>query len=153
MASRPHDQAQLDQALLDAAAGVLADLGPVPGEHAAGGVLRFQHCTECGYRRFPVARFCPQCLSPDWSWAQDSGLGSVWSFAVYHRCFHPAFAAAIPYNVALVELDSGPRLITNVLAAGAGQLRIGLRVRAVPRMVRPGQYVLYAEPSEDEETP
>jgi len=115
--------------------------------------LRFQHCTECGYRRFPVARFCPQCLSPDWSWAQDSGLGSVWSFAVYHRCFHPAFAAAIPYNVALVELDSGPRLITNVLAAGAGQLRIGLRVRAVPRMVRPGQYVLYAEPSEDEETP
>jgi uncharacterized protein len=144
--------APYDQSLLEAAARVLADMAAVPDEHTAGGLLRFQRCTQCGYHRFPTARFCPQCLSPEWGWERDSGLGSVWSFAVYHRSFHPAFDAAIPYNVALVELDSGPRLVTNVLAASPGQLRIGLPVLAVPRLVRPGRYVVYAEPREDEET-
>jgi uncharacterized protein len=105
--------------------------------------LRFQRCTTCGYRRHPAAPLCPECLSTGFEWARDDGTGSVWSFCVYHRAYDPAFAAAVPYNVALVELDSGPRMISNVLDVAPDELRIGLRVVADPREVAPGRYLVY----------
>ena len=62
-------------------------------------------------RRLPAAsRAVPSAWRP-LDWQPRRGLGTVWSCCVYHRAFDPAFSDALPYNVALVELDSGPRLI------------------------------------------
>jgi uncharacterized OB-fold protein len=134
-----------DLALLEAAAEHLSD-EPGPEELAAG-VLRLQRCSHCGYVRYPAAPCCPECLSREFEWREDAGLGSVWSYCVYHHAFDKAFEAALPYNVVLVELDAGPRLISNVLGVAPGELHVGMRVTALPREVRPGRFLLYFAPA------
>jgi hypothetical protein len=98
---------------------------------AAAGRLSFQRCTSCGYLRWPAAVLCPECWSPDAEWTPVAPEGSVWSYGVYERAFDPAFEDAIPYVVALVELDDGPRLISNVVEIEPQQVDVGLRVTAV----------------------
>jgi hypothetical protein len=92
---------------------------------------------------------CPECLSPSWRWVHDTGLGTVWSFCIYHRAFDPAFTAALPYNVVLVELDSGPRLISNVLGIEREDLHIGLRVIAVAESIADHRHLVYFRPVEE----
>jgi uncharacterized OB-fold protein len=94
---------------------------------------------------------CPECLHPKSEWVRDSGLGTVWSFCVYHRAFNPAFEDALPYNVALIELDSGPVMISNVLGVEAEDLQIGMRVVALTREVVPDRRLVYFEPAKLEE--
>jgi len=72
-----------------------------------------------------------------------SGQGTIWSFAVYHRAYDDAFADALPYVVALVELDEGPRLIGAVIDTPNAEVAIGRQVKAVPRELEPGQYAVY----------
>lgn len=78
------------------------------------GHLVFQRC-ECGHAWLPARRLCPQCLQERWVWEEASGNGRLESWVVYHVCYHEAFRSRLPYNVALVELDEGPRLITNIV--------------------------------------
>lgn len=130
-----------DNALLAAAAQLLGE-GPVDDE-LAGPALMFQHCDRCGFVRYPPAPVCPECLGRLFRWRPDSGLGTVWSYCIYHRAFDPAFTPALPYNVALVELDSGPRLISNVLDVAAEDLSVGLRVIGKPIEVVPGRHLVY----------
>ena len=44
-----------------------------------------------------------------------SGRGKVYSFVTFHRVYHPAFAGEVPYVVAIVELEEGPRLLSNIV--------------------------------------
>jgi hypothetical protein len=60
-----------------------------------------------------------------------SADGAVWSFGVYERAFIAAFEDAVPYVVALVELDAGPRLIANVVGVAPSEVAVGMRVTAV----------------------
>lgn len=71
------------------------------------------------------------CLGSRWTWQAAEGGGRLKSWVIYHVAFHPDFQARLPYNVALVELDEGPRLITNITADNAA-LRAEARVRFVP---------------------
>ena len=57
-----------------------------------------------------------------------SGLGRVHSHVVFHRAFHPAFTHDVPYVVAVIELDEGPRLLSNIVGAGPEGVRCGTRV-------------------------
>jgi uncharacterized OB-fold protein len=98
------------------------------------GQLVMQRCDRCGSWRWTPRGTCPECLEPGGTWAEIDSRGTIWSFAVYHRAFHPSFEAALPYNVALVKLDAGPKVLTNI-EAPVEQLKIGLRVRAVFREV------------------
>ncbi len=94
------------------------------------GRLRYQQCA-CGNAWLPARRECPACLGEDVHWRDASGRGSVLSWVVYHTAYHPAFEARLPYHVALVELDEGPRLLTRVLdgdARLAGGLRVALAI-------------------------
>jgi uncharacterized OB-fold protein len=113
----------------------LPDLGdPVSApfwREAAEGRLSFQRCAACGYLRWPAAALCPECWSRDAAWTPVSPDGTVWSFGVYERAFIPAFEDAVPYVVALVELDAGPRLIANVVDAAPADVVVGMRVTAV----------------------
>lgn len=85
------------------------------------GRLVFQRCS-CGHAWLPARRHCPACLGSDLQWEQASGKGRLLSWVVYHTAYHEAFASRLPYNVAIVELDEGPRLITNMIDA-CDQLR------------------------------
>lgn len=130
-----------DAALLAAAATLLGDANS-GGELATPGV-ELQRCDACGYLRFPRSPVCPECLGRDAHLEADTGHGTIWSFCVYHRAFDPAFAEAVPYNVALVELDAGPRVLSNVLGIEPVDLRIGQRVVATTREVAPGRHLVY----------
>lgn len=92
--------------------------------------LRMQRCTSCDYVRFPAAQHCPECLEENDDWVELSGRGSVWSFGVYHHLFNRAFAEDIPYNVALVQLEEGPRLVTNIVGVENEAIEIGMPVEA-----------------------
>lgn len=83
----------------------------------AQGELRYQRCGRCANAWLPAREECPRCLADDVSWEASSGRGRTISWVVYHTAVHPSFAERLPYNVAIVELDEGPRLITNILAA------------------------------------
>lgn len=94
---------------------------PVPTELTATywkaldeGRLVFQRCA-CGHAWLPAMRHCPACLAEGPRWETASGRGRIVSWVVYHTAYHEAFASRLPYNVALVELEEGPRLITNIL--------------------------------------
>lgn len=93
----------------------------------AEGELRHQLCRSCAKVWLPAREECPGCLSEDVTWAASSGNGRLVSWVVYHQASHPAFVDRVPYNVAIVELDEGARLITNVLA-DEGDLAIDRRV-------------------------
>lgn len=84
------------------------------------GALSHQHCA-CGHRWLPPRPECPACLGTDWKWVRASGRANLVSWVVYHTAYHEAFATELPYNVALVELEEGPRLITNVLDCPDGR--------------------------------
>lgn len=81
------------------------------------GRLLFQRC-RCGNAWLPARSECPACLAPEPAWEQASGHGTLVSWVVYHTAYHPAFASRVPYNVALVQLREGPRLLTNIVAPG-----------------------------------
>ncbi|WP_256469025.1 Zn-ribbon domain-containing OB-fold protein [Conexibacter sp. DBS9H8] len=83
------------------------------------GRLSFQRCDECHDAWLPPRDHCPHCLSPAFTWEDASGRARVVSWVVYHRAFHPAFADRVPYNVTVVELAEGPRLISNVVGISA----------------------------------
>lgn len=77
--------------------------------------LLVQRCQKCHKHWFPPSALCPECLSTEWEWAKVSGKGKVFSFVVYHRLYHPGFKDEVPYTVALIELEEGPRMLSNVV--------------------------------------
>ena len=90
--------------------------------------LMLPRCDACGAFWFPPSERCPHCLSTNFQWRETKGEGRIYSFVVYHRVYHPAFEADVPYVVAIVELDEGPRLLTNIVDAPE-KVRCDARVR------------------------
>lgn len=78
--------------------------------------LLIQKCV-CGNSWLPARTHCPNCLATDWKWVPSAGTGRLISWVVYHTSYHDAFKDRLPYNVALIELDEGPRLIANMVDA------------------------------------
>ena len=94
--------------------------------HGARGELRFQRCDECGVWRHPPRVLCPRCASESWQWARSSGRGRLFSWTVTHQPLAPGFGDAVPYVVAVVELEEGPRLVTGLRGVGASSLALDL---------------------------
>ena len=98
----------------------------------AQGALSFQRCSACGHAWLPARSECPSCLDDQWAWEKAAGGAKLISWVVYHTAFHPAFAKRLPYNVAVVELDEGPRLISNLVGmADPKTFKIDQRLRLV----------------------
>ena len=77
--------------------------------------LVMPRCTSCGAYRFPVSRHCRACGKEGHEWVEVSGRGKVFSFITYHRHYHPGWANELPYVVGLIELEEGPRIISNIV--------------------------------------
>ncbi len=101
------------------------------------GKLRMQCCSDCGHIRFPISFVCPECLSYDAKWVDLSGRGEVFSYIVFYQLYNKAFAPDLPYNVALVQLDEGPRIYSNIVGVDNDDVRVGDRIEAVFDAVTP----------------
>jgi uncharacterized OB-fold protein len=111
---------------------------PDPDEHDTGdfwratadGELRYQQCEGCGTIVFPPRRHCTGCVDGTLAWRVASGRGTVYSFSVVRQSYHPFFRGKVPYVVAWIDLEEGPRLLSNVVdvADPAQDVRIGMAV-------------------------
>ena len=90
--------------------------------------LMIQRCTNCGTFAWPYRDICQECLVDDLEWVEASGRGTVHSFGVMHRVYHPAFAGDVPYNLAVVELEEGPRVNTNLVGIENEAIEVGMDV-------------------------
>ena len=115
-------------------------------EAAHRGELHMQRCEDCGLVRFPPAILCGRCLSERFEWARLSGRGTVFSWIVVHQSQHPAFNSDVPYNVAIVELDEGIRLHTNIIDCANEDLAIDMPVEVVFEKVDDEVTLLYFAP-------
>ncbi len=90
------------------------------------GRLVVQRCAGCRALHHPPRPMCPDCRSVDLGWEQAVGTGVVYSYALLHHPQHPAFE--YPVVAALVDLDEGVRLVTNLVDVEPHQVRIGMPV-------------------------
>ena len=90
--------------------------------------LRMQKCSRCGHIRFPVSVICPACHSMEAEWVKLSGRGKVYSFTIYRVPYHPAFRDDIPYVVAIIRLDEGPRMESNIIGCKVEDVKIDMPV-------------------------
>jgi hypothetical protein len=95
------------------------------------GELRMQQCGDCSHVRFPPSVVCARCLSENAEWIALSGRGTIFSWIVVHQSQHPAFNSDTPYNVAIVELEEGPRLHTRIVGCSNDEIFIGMPVEVV----------------------
>ena len=92
------------------------------------GVLRIKHCNACGANHYYPRPFCPKCWSTDVNWFDAAGTGTLYTYSVVHSNDLPAFRDRVPYVVAIVDLDEGPRMETNIVDCPLDELRVGMRV-------------------------
>jgi uncharacterized OB-fold protein len=93
------------------------------------GRLSIPRCRACGRHHFYPRELCPHCHSDDLEWVDALGTGEIYSFTIARKPAGPVFAADVPYVVALITLDEGPRMLTNIVTDDVERVRIGDRVR------------------------
>lgn len=92
------------------------------------GRLTFQTCEECNHSWLPAREACPACLSAASRRVDAKGNGRIVSWVVYHSAYADHLKTKVPYNVAIVELEEGPRLLTSVIDCDHADLAIDARV-------------------------
>ena len=88
-------------------------------------------CTACGHRWWPASHLCPACRAGPIAWEAVSGRGRVFSFVNFHRNYHKGFADERPYCVAVIALDEGPRMISNVIGIAVAEIACDMPVEVV----------------------
>lgn len=95
--------------------------------------LWLRHCRACDQTYFYPRDICPGCFSRDTDWIQSSGRGTVHTFCIVHRGPNPAFAAKVPYVPAIIDLEGGARMPTNLVEVEADPsvIKCGMPVEVV----------------------
>lgn len=118
---------------------------PIPDEASAPffeGARRHElmllRCRDCGTFMWPGAPFattvrsrCINCYSGSLEWTATSGRGAIYSFAIMHQVYDPAFAEEVPYNVTIVDLEEGVRMTSNIVDCPNDELEVGTPVEVV----------------------
>lgn len=76
--------------------------------------LRIQRCLGCATYRFPALPSCPSCGASEREWVDAAGSGRLYSWVTVHLALTPELADDVPYTVATVELDEGPRVLARL---------------------------------------
>jgi uncharacterized OB-fold protein len=92
---------------------------------AAQGRLALQRCAACARVWFYPRPACVACGAERYAWIVASGRGRVHSHSIVHRAPSPAFRERVPYVVALVDLEEGPRMMANIVGDDALEVAIG----------------------------
>jgi len=110
--------------------------GPLPrptalsAPHWSGGrdgVLRVQQCDRCDKYVFNPALVCPFCTSSELTWRTSSGRGQVHTMTTVHRA--PTPDVAVPYVVAVIELEEGWHMLSNIVGCAPEDVRIDMPVQ------------------------
>jgi hypothetical protein len=112
---------------------------------AAQGRLLLPRCRACARHFFRPEVACTYCFATDWQWVQASGRGTLYSFTVVHRAPAPGFE--LPFVLAIVELDEGPAVLSNVVGCAPSQVRIGMALRVRFEHVAPAIHLPRFEPA------
>lgn len=95
------------------------------------GLLELQRCDACGHVQFPPRVQCAKCWSEAVAPFDASGKGTIESFTIVRRAPLPAFRDKVPYVIAAVTTEEGPRVIANLLGDDALDVLIGDAVEVV----------------------
>jgi uncharacterized OB-fold protein len=96
----------------------------------ADGRLLFTRCNACGEAVWYPRPICPFCHSSDTAWEESSGRGTIYTYTIVHRGPGP-WASASPYVAAYVQLEEGPRMMTNIVDCDPATLEIGQAVELI----------------------
>ena len=92
--------------------------------------LVLPRCTACDFVIWYPRALCPQCGSFDIEWFEASGRGTIYTYTIVHKGNGP-WAQYVPYAAAYVELDEGPRIMTNIVGVDPSTLEVGMPVEVV----------------------
>jgi uncharacterized OB-fold protein len=97
------------------------------------GKMEVQRCDDCATFVFYPRALCPNCSSRKLTWTPVCGRGRIYSMTIVHRPTNAAFKADAPYVVALVELEEGCRMMSNIMGSKAdpATVKIGMPVELV----------------------
>ena len=92
-------------------------------------VLGYQRCDDCGAIIFYPRQHCTACLSSNLTWLPASGHGTIYTYSIVRQSYHPFFRGLVPYAVAWIDLDEGPRMLSNITGVeDPATLAVGQRV-------------------------
>lgn len=94
----------------------------------ARGELLLQRCAACGAYRHPPSPICPECLSDRQEWVRASGRGTVYTFVVVREARARGWDKMVPYVIAVIALEEGPRLLTDLVDIAPEAVTIGMPV-------------------------
>ena len=97
-------------------------------EATARGALLLRRCDACAAVIWYPRAFCPMCQSMETSWIESSGRGTVYSFSITRKGAG-AWAGAAPYVIAYVELEEGPRVLTNIVGCAVEDVHVDMAVK------------------------
>jgi len=113
---------------------------------AAEGRLLIQRCPQCGTRQFYPRAMCTTC-GTETEWEEASGRGTVYTYTVIRQNGSQPFRSELPYVVAMIALEEGPRMMGNVTGCPIDQVVIGMAVQAYIATAEPGTGVPFWEPA------
>jgi uncharacterized OB-fold protein len=117
-------------------------------EATQGRRLTVQRCANCERWIWYPRSACPGCLGEDLLWTEVSGQGSVYAVSVHQRPGVAEMKDRVPYAVALVQLDEGVRMLTNVVRCDPESVQVGQRVSVAWEALSDGRHLPVFVPSE-----
>jgi uncharacterized protein len=109
--------------------------------------LWYQVCAACGHVQFYPRGHCMKCRSVALTWQRSDGKGVVHTFSIVYRPPNDSFRSLLPYVIALVDMQEGFRLMTNMVNVSPEAMTIGMPVRIVFEETESGQMIPQAAPS------
>ena len=104
-------------------------------EAAAEGKLLLKKCNQCGEHHHYPRALCPFCFSEKVEWVQAKGTGEIYTYSITRR------GGPVPYCIAYVTLDEGPKMMTNIVDTDLDSIKIGQKVRVVFKKTEGGASV------------
>ena len=109
--------------------------------------LIIPRCRSCSRYFWYPRQACPRCLKEDWEWTPASGRGRLYSYTVVRQPQNPAFQEDVPYAYAIVQLEEGVRMISNVVGAPVEELRVDMPLAVTFDDVTPEQTLVKFKPA------
>ncbi len=99
--------------------------------------LLIQRCVDCGTFQFYPRSKCIHCMSDNTEWVRASGKAKVYSFTIAYRPARPAFVNDVPYNIAIIELEEGVRMTSNIVECKNEDIKVDMPVEVMFEDVTP----------------
>ncbi|HVV29472.1 MAG TPA: Zn-ribbon domain-containing OB-fold protein [Mycobacteriales bacterium] len=93
--------------------------------------LLIRHCDACGRKHFYPRPFCPYCWSDQVHWEQANGTGTLYTYSIVYANDLPPFRDRLPYVAAIVALDEGPKMMSNLVECELSDVQVGMPLEVV----------------------